>query len=54
MPRSIHGLVRSLICPTFNKFMQVNVQSNIWLAQTTVPGMVERGYGRFIVVASIV
>lgn len=39
---------------TFNKFMQVNVQSSIWLAQLTVPGMVERGYGRFLVVASIV
>ncbi|MGF6479028.1 SDR family NAD(P)-dependent oxidoreductase [Paraburkholderia sp. JPY419] len=39
---------------TFNKFMQVNVQSNIWLAQLTVPGMIERGYGRFISVASVV
>jgi NAD(P)-dependent dehydrogenase (short-subunit alcohol dehydrogenase family) len=39
---------------TFNKFMQVNVQSNIWLAQMTVPGMIERGYGRFISVASVV
>lgn len=39
---------------TFNKFMQVNVQSNIWLAQMTMPGMIERGYGRFISVASVV
>lgn len=48
------GSVLDLADETFNKFMQVNVQSNIWLAQMTVPGMVERGYGRFIAVASIV
>jgi NAD(P)-dependent dehydrogenase (short-subunit alcohol dehydrogenase family) len=39
---------------TVDKFMQVNVQSNLWLAQMTIPGMIERGYGRFIVVASLV
>lgn len=48
------GSVLDLREETFNKFMQVNVQSHIWLAQMTVPGMLERGYGRFIVVASIV
>jgi NAD(P)-dependent dehydrogenase (short-subunit alcohol dehydrogenase family) len=48
------GSVLGLQEDTFNKFMQVNVQSSIWLAQMTVPGMLERGYGRFIVVASIV
>lgn len=48
------GSVLDLKEETFNKFMQVNVQSSIWLAQMTVPGMLERGYGRFIVVASIV
>jgi dehydrogenase/reductase SDR family member 4 len=48
------GSVLDLKDETFNKFMQVNVQSHIWLAQLTVPGMLERGYGRFIVVASIV
>jgi NAD(P)-dependent dehydrogenase (short-subunit alcohol dehydrogenase family) len=48
------GSVLDLQDETFNKFMQVNVQSNLWLAQMTVPGMVERGYGRFIAVASIV
>ena len=48
------GSVLDLKEETFNKFMQVNVQSGIWLAQMTVPGMLERGYGRFIVVASIV
>jgi NAD(P)-dependent dehydrogenase (short-subunit alcohol dehydrogenase family) len=46
------GSVLDLKEETFNKFMQVNVQSSIWLAQMTVPGMLERGYGRFIVVAS--
>lgn len=48
------GSVLDLKDETFNKFMQVNVQSSIWLAQMTVPGMLERGYGRFICVASIV
>lgn len=48
------GSMLDLKDETFNKFMQVNVQSSIWLAQMTVPGMSERGYGRFILVASIV
>lgn len=48
------GSVLDVADETVNKFMQVNVQSSIWLAQMTVPGMLERGYGRFIVVASIV
>lgn len=48
------GSVLDLPDETFTKFMQVNLQSSIWLAQMTVPGMLERGYGRFIVVASIV
>jgi NAD(P)-dependent dehydrogenase (short-subunit alcohol dehydrogenase family) len=48
------GSVVDLQDETFLKFMQVNVQSNLWLAQMTLPGMVERGYGRFIVVASVV
>ena len=48
------GSVLDLKDETFNKFMQVNVQSSVWLAQMTVPGMSERGYGRFLLVASIV
>lgn len=48
------GSVLDLQDETFAKFMQVNVQSSLWLARMTVPGMLERGYGRFIVVASIV
>jgi dehydrogenase/reductase SDR family member 4 len=48
------GSVLDLPEETFNKFMQVNVQSSIWLAQMTLPGMIEREYGRFIVVASVV
>jgi dehydrogenase/reductase SDR family member 4 len=48
------GSVLDLQQETFDKFMQVNVQSSVWLAQLTVPGMVERGYGRFILVASVV
>ncbi|WP_323146591.1 glucose 1-dehydrogenase [Pseudomonas marginalis] len=48
------GSVLDLQDETFNKFMQVNVQSSIWLTQMTLPAMLERGYGRFIVVASVV
>jgi dehydrogenase/reductase SDR family member 4 len=48
------GSVLELEDATFAKFMQVNVQSSVWLAQMTVPGMLERGYGRFILVASVV
>lgn len=48
------GSVLDLKDETFAKFMQVNVQSSVWLAQMTVPGMVQRGYGRFILVASVV
>jgi dehydrogenase/reductase SDR family protein 4 len=48
------GSVLDLEDATFAKFMQVNVQSSVWLAQMTVPGMLERGYGRFILVASVV
>ena len=48
------GSVLDLQAETFNKFMQVNVQSSIWLTQMTLPAMLERGYGRFIIVASIV
>ena len=48
------GSVLDLKDETFAKFMQVNVQSSIWLAQMTVPGMVDRAYGRFILVASVV
>ncbi|SFC29134.1 SDR family NAD(P)-dependent oxidoreductase [Tropicimonas isoalkanivorans] len=39
---------------TFDKFMQVNVLSSLWLVQGTFPGMIERGWGRFISVGSIV
>jgi dehydrogenase/reductase SDR family protein 4 len=48
------GSVLDVADETVHKFMQVNVQSNVWLAQLLVPGMIERGYGRFIVVASVV
>jgi len=48
------GSVRDLKDETFQKFFQVNLQSNVWLTQLALPGMLERGYGRFIVVASIV
>lgn len=48
------GSVVDLPDETFSKFFQANLQSSVWLAQMTLPGMAERGYGRFIVVASIV
>jgi NAD(P)-dependent dehydrogenase (short-subunit alcohol dehydrogenase family) len=48
------GSVVDLPDETFAKFIQSNLQSSIWLSQMTLPGMAARGYGRFIVVASIV
>jgi dehydrogenase/reductase SDR family protein 4 len=48
------GSVLEVPDETVAKFMQVNVQSNIWLAQMVVPRMLEGGYGRFILIASIV
>jgi dehydrogenase/reductase SDR family protein 4 len=38
---------------TFHKFMQVNVLSSIWLAQQALPGMIERGDGRIILISSL-
>jgi NAD(P)-dependent dehydrogenase (short-subunit alcohol dehydrogenase family) len=38
---------------TFAKFMQVNVQSSIWLAQKVLPGMIGAGDGRIILVSSL-
>jgi dehydrogenase/reductase SDR family member 4 len=38
---------------TFSKFMQVNVQSSIWLAQKALPGMIEAGDGRIILISSL-
>ncbi len=54
---AIHPWVGSVLDvpdETFTKFFQANLQSSLWLSQLTLPGMIERGYGRFIVVASIV
>jgi len=54
---AIHPWTGSLVDvpdETFTKFFQSNLQSSLWLAQLTLPGMAERGYGRLIVVASIV
>lgn len=36
----------------YNKLMDLFLGQKFWLARLTVPGMVERGYGRFISVAS--
>lgn len=38
---------------TFAKFMQVNVQSSIWLVQKALPGMIEHGGGRIILIGSL-
>lgn len=37
----------------FVKFMQVNVQSSIWLVQKALPGMLEAGDGRIILISSL-
>jgi NAD(P)-dependent dehydrogenase (short-subunit alcohol dehydrogenase family) len=38
---------------SFHKFMQVNVLSSIWLAQQALPGMLERGDGRIVLISSL-
>jgi len=38
---------------TFTKFMQVNVQSAIWLVQRVLPGMLASGDGRIVLVSSL-
>lgn len=38
---------------TFAKFMQVNVQSSIWLAQKALPGMIDAKDGRIILTSSL-
>lgn len=64
-----HGRIDILVCnaaihpwtgPTlevsddsFHKFMLANVQSSIWLAQKALPGMIERGDGRIILIGSL-
>jgi dehydrogenase/reductase SDR family protein 4 len=48
------GSVVDLADETFTKFFQSNLQSSVWLAQLTLRAMAARGYGRFIVVASLV
>jgi len=47
------GLISEIPDPAYEKTMTTNVQSNLWLAQLTVPDMVKNGVGSVIFNASV-
>jgi NAD(P)-dependent dehydrogenase (short-subunit alcohol dehydrogenase family) len=47
------GPTLDIVDETFARFMQSNVQSSIWLAQKALPGMIERGDGRIVLISSL-
>lgn len=48
-----YGPLAKLTDEVFDKIMGVNVKSNLWLCNLTIPGMAERGGGAVIIVSSI-
>jgi len=48
-----YGPLNAIPDEAFDKVMQNNVKSVLWLASSTLPGMAERGGGCFITVGSI-
>ena len=48
-----YGPMSELPDDAFSKILQINIQSNHWLAQMVAPGMVERGGGSIQIVSSI-
>jgi NAD(P)-dependent dehydrogenase (short-subunit alcohol dehydrogenase family) len=48
-----YGPLNAITDEAFDKVMQNNVKSVLWLASITLPGMAERGGGSFITVGSI-
>ena len=48
-----YGPLNAIPDEAFDKVMQNNVKSVLWLASITLPGMAERGGGSFITVGSI-
>lgn len=49
----VFGPLAQLSDEAFDKIMDANVKSNIWLANLVIPGMAERGGGAVVLIASI-
>jgi NAD(P)-dependent dehydrogenase (short-subunit alcohol dehydrogenase family) len=49
----VYGPLSGLDDAAFDKVMAVNLRSNLWLAQSTLPGMAARGGGAMILMSSI-
>ncbi len=48
-----YGLTSGIPDAAYEKTMQVNVQSNLWLSQLAVPDMIEKGAGSMMFTSSI-
>jgi NAD(P)-dependent dehydrogenase (short-subunit alcohol dehydrogenase family) len=48
-----YGPMQDLSDDAFDKIMNNNIKSNLWLSQLTIPGMVERGGGAVVIISSI-
>lgn len=46
------GFVRDVTVEDFEESYRVNVGATLWLTQRVLPGMLDRGYGRIVLVAS--
>lgn len=49
----VFGPLAQLSDEAFDKIMDANVKSNIWLANLVIPGMAERGGGAVVLISSI-
>jgi NAD(P)-dependent dehydrogenase (short-subunit alcohol dehydrogenase family) len=47
-----HAALADIDLSTWRQVQAVNVESAVWLAQAFTPGMVERGFGRIVFIAS--
>jgi NAD(P)-dependent dehydrogenase (short-subunit alcohol dehydrogenase family) len=48
-----YGPMQDLSDDAFDKIMNNNIKSNLWLCQLTIPGMVDRGGGAVVIISSI-
>jgi NAD(P)-dependent dehydrogenase (short-subunit alcohol dehydrogenase family) len=49
----VYGPMRDLTDEAFDKIMNANVKSNLWLCNLTIPDMARRGGGAVIIISSI-
>jgi NAD(P)-dependent dehydrogenase (short-subunit alcohol dehydrogenase family) len=48
-----YGPMQDLSDDAFDKIMNNNIKSNLWLSQLVIPGMAERGGGAVVIISSI-